>query len=179
MARPKRPRRYHPLPKGTWHIATRARYSSGSPHWAYDYGAPFGTPIRAPATATSGWCATVNRTSPGRNRDGPATCSCCSGPAIRAKRALFFNHLQKGSVKVKTGQKVKAGQHLARVGSSGNSTGPHLHLAGLRYWPTWVNLYNYMSSRACGSGRPTGCGAARSAAGGNVCSRGATGADDP
>ncbi|MSP54149.1 MAG: hypothetical protein EXR69_00855 [Myxococcales bacterium] len=36
-------------------------------------------------------------------------------------------HLQSGSVKVKLGQKVKAGQELGRCGSTGNSTEPHLH----------------------------------------------------
>ena len=147
MARPKRPRRYHPLPAGTWHIATRARYSSGSPHWAYDYGAPFGTPIRAPRDGYIGLVRDGEPDFAGPKPGRPGNMLVLQWTGDKGeKRALFFNHLQKGSVKVKTGQKVKAGQHLARVGSSGNSTGPHLHLAGLRYWPTWVNLYNYMSS---------------------------------
>jgi biotin carboxyl carrier protein len=36
-------------------------------------------------------------------------------------------HLQPGSVLVHAGDRVTAGQPLARVGSSGRSTGPHLH----------------------------------------------------
>jgi murein DD-endopeptidase MepM/ murein hydrolase activator NlpD len=37
-------------------------------------------------------------------------------------------HLQKGSVTVKVGDRVKQGQVLGRLGSSGDSFGPHLHL---------------------------------------------------
>ena len=40
-----------------------------------------------------------------------------------------YAHLKTGSVKVKAGQAVKAGDPLAQLGSSGNSTEPHLHFA--------------------------------------------------
>jgi murein DD-endopeptidase MepM/ murein hydrolase activator NlpD len=39
----------------------------------------------------------------------------------------IYVHLQPGSVRVKKGQKVKAGDEIAALGSSGNSTEPHLH----------------------------------------------------
>jgi hypothetical protein len=39
----------------------------------------------------------------------------------------FLAHLQQGSVKVKEGDSVKAGQIIAFLGNSGNSDGPHLH----------------------------------------------------
>jgi len=37
-------------------------------------------------------------------------------------------HLKQGSVRVKPGQSVKAGEEIARCGSSGNATEPHLHV---------------------------------------------------
>lgn len=36
-------------------------------------------------------------------------------------------HLQRGSVRVGVGQRVEAGQPIARCGNSGNSTEPHVH----------------------------------------------------
>ena len=38
-----------------------------------------------------------------------------------------YAHLQPGSLRVKIGENVKAGQILARLGNSGNSDAPHLH----------------------------------------------------
>ena len=39
----------------------------------------------------------------------------------------FFAHARCGSVRVRDGEEVRLGQHLADVGHSGNSTAPHLH----------------------------------------------------
>jgi murein DD-endopeptidase MepM/ murein hydrolase activator NlpD len=38
-----------------------------------------------------------------------------------------FMHLRKGSIVVREGQRVRTGQRLAEVGSTGGSSGPHLH----------------------------------------------------
>ena len=43
------------------------------------------------------------------------------------RRFALYAHLQPGSLRVKVGDNVKAGQTLALVGNSGNSDAPHLH----------------------------------------------------
>ena len=39
----------------------------------------------------------------------------------------FYAHLQPGSLRVKKGDRVSAGQEMGLLGNSGNSSGPHLH----------------------------------------------------
>jgi murein DD-endopeptidase MepM/ murein hydrolase activator NlpD len=38
-----------------------------------------------------------------------------------------YAHLQRGSLKVRVGERVRRGQLLGRLGQSGNSAAPHLH----------------------------------------------------
>ncbi|MGS2761904.1 M23 family metallopeptidase [Sinomicrobium sp. M5D2P9] len=47
---------------------------------------------------------------------------------IDDNRYVFYEHLKPGSIRVKTGQKVKKGEVIAALGFTGQSTGPHLHL---------------------------------------------------
>jgi murein DD-endopeptidase MepM/ murein hydrolase activator NlpD len=42
---------------------------------------------------------------------------------------VAYWHLKKGSVLVKAGDRVKAGQTMAELGSSGQSGGPHVHIS--------------------------------------------------
>lgn len=42
-------------------------------------------------------------------------------------RFAFYAHLQPGSIRVKTGDRVRRGQVIGLLGNSGNSVGPHLH----------------------------------------------------
>ena len=47
-------------------------------------------------------------------------------------------HLRRASARVKTGDPVQAGQHLADCGNSGNSTEPHLHVELMDH--PWVTV---------------------------------------
>ena len=44
----------------------------------------------------------------------------------------FYAHLEKGSVRVKVGDRVKRGQLLGKLGNSGNTSAPHLHFHVMR-----------------------------------------------
>ncbi len=46
---------------------------------------------------------------------------------IGAGRYAFYAHLRPGSLRVRTGDRVRRGQVIGLVGNSGNSTEPHLH----------------------------------------------------
>jgi len=47
---------------------------------------------------------------------------------IGGDRYAFYAHMRPGSVRVKIGERVKTGQVLGRVGNTGSSTEPHLHM---------------------------------------------------
>ena len=55
-----------------------------------------------------------------------------------------YGHLYSGSISVSQGERVTAGQPIARVGSTGNSTGPHLHFEVIINGST-QNPRNYVS----------------------------------
>jgi len=64
-----------------------------------------------------------------RNTDGNINLGFGNYIAIRHPSNLYsyYAHLKKNSMLVNVGDKVSKGEHLALVGSSGNSTDPHLH----------------------------------------------------
>jgi len=45
-----------------------------------------------------------------------------------ADRFVFLAHMQKGSVRVKIGDRVKSGDVLGLCGNSGNTDAPHVHM---------------------------------------------------
>jgi murein DD-endopeptidase len=47
---------------------------------------------------------------------------------IGKNQFVFYEHLKPGSIRVKPGQTVKKGDVIARLGFTGQTTGPHLHL---------------------------------------------------
>lgn len=83
------------------------------PHYGIDYAAPKGTAVRAAAGGKVVFAG---------SKSG-------YGKAVEiihdSGLKTLYAHLQ--SYSVKKGQRVKSGQKIAQVGSSGLSTGPHLH----------------------------------------------------
>jgi murein DD-endopeptidase MepM/ murein hydrolase activator NlpD len=83
-------------------------------HRAIDYAAPTGTPIRSVGDGTvvfAGWDS---------RGYGYRT-------SIRHNSVYTTNYCHQSKVAVRYGQKVKQGQTIGYVGSTGLSTGPHLH----------------------------------------------------
>ena len=97
-----------------------ARFGAGRPghiHEGQDVTAASGTPVVAPL---SGTVTTLSFQAKGAGQY----------VVMRAAdgRSFFFAHLFAGSTsELKVGQGVSAGQQLGRVGSTGESSGPHLH----------------------------------------------------
>jgi len=84
------------------------------PHRAIDYAAAIGTPIRAVGDGTvtfAGWSSVGY---------GNLT-------KIRHNGTYSTNYAHQSKFAVRRGQKVKQGQIIGYVGSTGYSTGPHLH----------------------------------------------------
>jgi len=86
-------------------------------HRGVDYAAPVGAPVIAPAT---GRVALVGRVSEGFELHGN-TIGLDHGQGVES----IFIHLN--SINVQEGETVQAGQVIGTVGSTGASTGPHLH----------------------------------------------------
>jgi hypothetical protein len=89
----------------------------------------YGLPVRAPADGT------VNATSDGDPDmpigvlgGGKDPCGNHVVLEVAPNQFLFLCHLQPGSITVKEGDRVTEGQVLARVGNSGNTSEPHLHI---------------------------------------------------
>lgn len=113
----------YPVPKAYSTITTFLYYSkTGSHHGAYHGAVDFGTagingqPVYAVKSGTVVLKAELNYSYGNyiliNHHDGTYT---------------LYAHGQKGSICVREGQKVSQGQQIMKVGSTGNSTGPHLH----------------------------------------------------
>jgi uncharacterized protein YgiM (DUF1202 family) len=92
---------------------------SSTYHLGQDFGASRGTDVRAVAAGT------VSRAGAVR---GFGQWVVIDHKIGGVKYSSLYAHVIDGDGRVKKGQKVKKGQHIADVGSTGTSTSPHLHL---------------------------------------------------
>lgn len=97
-------------------ISTNGYYSSGKFHGAIDYAISSGSPVYAAAAGVV--MITDNLTS-----------SYGTYVVIRHANGMqsYYGHGTRGSICVSPGQSVKKGQQIMLSGSTGNSSGPHLH----------------------------------------------------
>ncbi|MFD6756148.1 M23 family metallopeptidase [Micromonospora gifhornensis] len=114
-----------PLPKGSYAFVSPYGMRWGRMHRGVDLAAPTGTPILAAAagTVTSAEC-----TSPYCDRPGsPNTPGCGLTVEIDHGGGVGTTYCHASSLSVRAGDRVTAGQQIGRVGSTGHSSGPHLH----------------------------------------------------
>lgn len=128
--------------KFTWPCPSSSRVTSefgdresptegaSSNHKGIDIGAPTGTNIVAAAAGTV----------------AVSTYSASAGNYIMLSHGggVYTVYMHASKLLVAEGQTVKKGQIIARVGSTGYSTGPHLHF-GIRVNGTYVNPRQYVS----------------------------------
>ncbi|GAB4086369.1 hypothetical protein GCM10028784_29990 [Myceligenerans cantabricum] len=114
-----------PLPEGTGTRTSGFGYrvhpvtGEHALHAGVDYAAPEGTPVLALAAGVVTYA-------------GPDP---LAGNLLVIEHTIdgeliasAYAHLVDGTIRVSAGDRVVAGQHVAAVGSTGRSTGPHLHL---------------------------------------------------
>ncbi|ANH92736.1 MULTISPECIES: M23 family metallopeptidase [Streptomyces] len=114
-----------------------ASFNQGGSHWAHKHsGQDFAVPIGTNVVAAHG--GTVVKAGPNGGGDGPAY-----GNAIVVKHAngLYSQYAHLSRIDVKVGQVVTTGQHIAKSGNTGNSTGPHLHFE-IRTTPNYGSAVN-------------------------------------
>ena len=123
----------YPVPSGYTRVTTGMYYSSGSYHGAIDFGSGGinGQPVYAVA---DGYVVTSTRLSG----------SYGNYILIAHANGLYtlYAHGQDGSRTVSAGQTVTQGQQIMRVGSTGNSSGPHLHFEVRTSPGTYANRQN-------------------------------------
>ncbi|WP_037850430.1 M23 family metallopeptidase [Streptomyces sp. NRRL S-340] len=114
-----------------------ASFNQGGSHWMHKHsGQDFAVPIGTDVVAAHG--GTVVKAGPNGGGDGPAY-----GNAIVIKHAdgLYSQYAHLSRIDVKVGQVLATGQHIAKSGNTGNTTGPHLHFE-IRTTPNYGSAVN-------------------------------------
>ncbi|MET9295374.1 M23 family metallopeptidase [Streptomyces sp. NPDC003077] len=100
-----------------------AKFGRAGTHWAHnhsgqDFVVPTGTAVKAVHQGT------VIKAGPNGGGDGPAYGNAI---VIEHNGHTYTQYAHLSRIEVRVGQKVATGQEIAKSGSTGNSTGPHLH----------------------------------------------------
>lgn len=104
---------HNPMAPGTYIVTSRPGWRWGAMHKGVDMGASTGTPVYASDGGTvvrAGWFSGYGNCIDIEHANGWMT---------------RYGHLS--SIDVRLGEKVYQGQYIGAVGSTGRSTGPHLH----------------------------------------------------
>ncbi|MCC8023583.1 MAG: DUF3450 family protein [Clostridiales bacterium] len=121
----------YPIPSRTTISAGYPYYSNGSWHGGVDFPASTGTSIQA---ADSGTVISVKY----------LNYSYGYHLLINHGNGLYTLYAHCSSILVSTGQTVSKGEVIAKVGSTGNSTGPHLHFEVRNSSGTQLNPLSYL-----------------------------------
>lgn len=112
----------HPMKPGTYQQSSGYGPRWGTHHNGVDFAAPVGTPIYAPADGVI---------IEGRERKQGSVSGFGSWIWLDCQKSVgkdfIFGHVDHPGIRVKRGDRVKAGQQIGVVGNEGQSTGPHLH----------------------------------------------------
>ncbi len=116
---------YVPIEKGAYNISSPygmrnnpLRPGTQEMHWGTDFAAPDGTPILAMADGKVLWAG---------HKQGWNNVLAIEHNINGERITTVYVHMWDHGFAVATGDTVRAGQHIADVGSEGFSTGPHLH----------------------------------------------------
>ncbi|WP_293954806.1 peptidoglycan DD-metalloendopeptidase family protein [uncultured Corynebacterium sp.] len=119
---PQAPAVYHPMRDEKYTTSSGYGMRWGSMHAGLDFAADLGTPIYAP---TDGVVIQGAERAPG-SVSGFGNWVWIDAQS-QVGKDFIFGHMRHHEIYVRRGDRVKAGQLIARVGSEGGSTGPHLH----------------------------------------------------
>ena len=122
----KSPLRFTRISSGFSHSRLHPIRKIYRPHHGVDYAAPIGTPVQATAPGVvtfAGWNGAAGRMIRIRHKNSYET---------------MYLHLRSFAPGIKTGARVEGGQVIGYVGSTGESTGPHLDYR-LLYHGKYVN----------------------------------------
>lgn len=129
-------------------VGTGWRYRNGGAHFAYDYLTPVGSELFAVADGVVGDLNDGVRDQPRgipAGRGAPSNWLLLWITHGGKRYTVFYQHLRAGGFKVRKGQRVTVGQVIATSGNSGNTTGPHTHVAVMRGWVKGPARYSYLA----------------------------------